>query len=787
MSERVRLIKFEHFRGLPANEFKLGGKNLVILGTNGKGKSAVVDGLEFVFSGQVSRFTGTGTGSISHDDAVKNVKTGGDPKVTLALTPSNGQICRKLSLGTTELTDRQEVKEFFAQHPRVDGFVLRRSKILDFVCDQDADRYQKFVQLLGITKVDQLQRSFLEAERQTKGSASSATTVHQTRLAVFNDPVTQFSPQSLSQVFAHISSTVQYFGLEKLEKWEDLEACLPRLKAKRPQANREKIDSITRALVSIETPLTSPSEADIETANALRAKIAELDDLSADAPRRSIIDEGRSYLAGNTDEAYCPLCERQFDRPLEAVLARLRERSDALLDLRNATSNRQVALERIKRNADDVASQLKKDLQHSELFEDAARTALRNARAAALRLSRLTIRAKGVSFKGEVALTGALLSIHATRIALSASLKSQKALMVPPDSTELESAIAFVERGIASWREISEVEQEIREATETHRRTLVAKECFSAARERAIQQVFTRISATVLDYYKRLHNLGDGEEESECTALELQPTSRAAAGGLRLAIQFLGLANSKDPRAFLSEGHLDSLGLCLFLGAVRIFNPPGSLLVLDDVLTSIDREHRRRVGELLYSEFQDFQIILTTHDEHWHDLLASMAQARGVQGDWRHIKLEGWTAETGPVSSVVEASWDFIDAHLTEEKYRNLGGPFRRVTEDFLKRTAVKLELRVRFKSDGNYTAGDFVSAGIQNNIRDALISVDAANEAEILRDLGRVFGQGNFINDLSHDNQARLEITFDQAMDFVAGLKSLTKRCEQHKLIKGR
>lgn len=245
MSESVRMIKFEHFRGLPANEFNLKSKNLVLLGTNGKGKSALVDGIEFVFSGQVARFTGAGTGNISHDDAIKNVRTGGDPKVVLALSPSNGEISRKLSSDTTELTNRQSVKDFFAQHPKVDGFVLRRDKILDFVRVQDADRYQKFVQLLGITKLDRLQRSFVDAERQASASADRAKTTHQTKLAVFNDPVTEFSPSNLSQVFDHISVTIESFDLAKLEKWEDAEARLPLLKAKRPQANREKIDEIT--------------------------------------------------------------------------------------------------------------------------------------------------------------------------------------------------------------------------------------------------------------------------------------------------------------------------------------------------------------------------------------------------------------------------------------------------------------------------------------------------------------------------------------------------------------
>jgi len=252
-------------------------------------------------------------------------------------------------------------------------------------------------------------------------------------------------------------------------------------------------------------------------------------------------------------------------------------------------------------------------------------------------------------------------------------------------------------------------------------------------------------------------------------------------------IQFLGLADSKDPRAFLSEGHLDSLGLCLFLAAVRIFNPPGTLLVLDDVLTSIDKEHRRRVGELLFTEFKDFQIILTTHDDHWNELLQSSARAMGLQNQWQYIQINDWTVESGPVLSVTDNSWEFITENLTEANYRNLGGPFRVVLEDFLARSAAKIELKVRFNVDGKYTAGDFVFAGIADELRKLLVKADAANETAIGIDLARVLGQGDLINFLSHNNPGRLEVTFDQARDFVGGLRSLLTRCEAHKLIKGK
>ena len=171
--------------------------------------------------------------------------------MVFALSPSNGTISRKLSSDTPDFTDQQSVKDFFAQHLIVDGFILRREKILDFVRVQDADRYQKFVQLLGITKLDQLQRRLVDAERQASATTERAKINYQRKLAVFNDPSSGFEPANLDQVFAHISTSVEAFDLKKPLNWDDLESRLSLLKAKRPQANREKIDEITRALVSL--------------------------------------------------------------------------------------------------------------------------------------------------------------------------------------------------------------------------------------------------------------------------------------------------------------------------------------------------------------------------------------------------------------------------------------------------------------------------------------------------------------------------------------------------------
>ncbi len=70
----------------------------------------------------------------------------------------------------------------------------------------------------------------------------------------------------------------------------------------------------------------------------------------------------------------------------------------------------------------------------------------------------------------------------------------------------------------------------------------------------------------------------------------------------------------EDPRGFNSEGHLDSLGLCIFLAFVKHFNAGFPLMVLDDVVSSIDARHRSHICDLPLEEFSDYQLFVTTHD-----------------------------------------------------------------------------------------------------------------------------------------------------------------------------
>jgi len=88
---------------------------------------------------------------------------------------------------------------------------------------------------------------------------------------------------------------------------------------------------------------------------------------------------------------------------------------------------------------------------------------------------------------------------------------------------------------------------------------------------------------------------------------------------------------------YLSESHLNSLGICLFLASAKLFNKVSHFLVLDDIVTSFDLGHRRRLIRLLKEQFGDWQIILLTHEHLWFEMIRRELASSGwlfSEVDW---------------------------------------------------------------------------------------------------------------------------------------------------------
>lgn len=125
----------------------------------------------------------------------------------------------------------------------------------------------------------------------------------------------------------------------------------------------------------------------------------------------------------------------------------------------------------------------------------------------------------------------------------------------------------------------------------------------------------------------------------------------------------------EHPLLHFSESHLDTLGLCYFLAARRLEaedNNDFRLLVLDDVVHSVDSDHRERIARLLKEKFADHQLVIVTHDSVFYQRLRA-----NLGSQFEYLYFTNWSLEGGPVR--MQGSTD-ID-RVTDPELRNTKPP----------------------------------------------------------------------------------------------------------------
>ncbi len=83
-------VEISNVRGIVHEILASDGKNMVIWGPNGAGKSAVVDAIDFLLTGRVSRLAGKGTGPITLIKHGPHIKRSADEATVRAVVKLRG-------------------------------------------------------------------------------------------------------------------------------------------------------------------------------------------------------------------------------------------------------------------------------------------------------------------------------------------------------------------------------------------------------------------------------------------------------------------------------------------------------------------------------------------------------------------------------------------------------------------------------------------------------------------------------------------------------------------------
>lgn len=216
--------------------------------------------------------------------------------------------------------------------------------------------------------------------------------------------------------------------------------------------------------------------------------------------------------------------------------------------------------------------------------------------------------------------------------------------------------------------------------------------------DEALEKLYANVQDRFSSFYGKINN----EDEAKFKA-EFKP----AAGKLDLLVDFYGLGKF-PPGAYHSEGHQDGMGICLYLALVEhILGKNFCLSVLDDVVMSVDINHRRQFCELLKQEFPDTQFIITTHDEFW----AKQMQTTGLIKSKYDIRFRGWSVDGGPVYEQGKMFWDKIEEDLTKGDVPGAAHKLRRGLEAELPDIAEALGARVTYRGDAKYELGELIDA----------------------------------------------------------------------------
>jgi energy-coupling factor transporter ATP-binding protein EcfA2 len=227
----------------------------------------------------------------------------------------------------------------------------------------------------------------------------------------------------------------------------------------------------------------------------------------------------------------------------------------------------------------------------------------------------------------------------------------------------------------------------------------------------------------------------------------------------------------EDPLALSSEGHLDSLGLCIFLALFRKFNEDFQLLVLDDVVTTVDSRHRENVCKLLFEEFADKQLIITTHDGIWFEQLNAAQRVHNLGNQFRNCTIVKWDIDNGPFIRPYKVRWDRIQESITEGNKHCAGNEGRRYLEWLLEDICNRTMAKIPAKYSGKYEVSDLLEPArsrLNKLIDDDEYRKEVKNS---FMNLDKTILMGNL---LSHNNLMASNVSIDEVEHFCSSIHDI-------------
>lgn len=214
------------------------------------------------------------------------------------------------------------------------------------------------------------------------------------------------------------------------------------------------------------------------------------------------------------------------------------------------------------------------------------------------------------------------------------------------------------------------------------------------------------------------------------------------------------------PQQVFSEANYDLMVLLLYLSIIRVSTENGQakVLILDDVLQSVDSVIRAKFIDYVLTVCHEWQLIVSCHDDLWKQQLNFLFHQHGVQV--KQLKLVNWNFEKGPEvidESKVNAVATLQQAILTNNK-QIIASQAGLTLELLCQKLSVSLSVSIHRKANDKYTIGD-LWPGIKAKLKKVSVL------QSLLDDIDRELIARNMLG--CHANEFALSMSDSEIMSF--------------------
>lgn len=661
---KVHTLNVKSFRGINHEISLQLGDITIIKGENGTGKSSFVNAIEYLFSNDLA-FLKNKTINTNRS-AFNYLADKDDAKIELRFKRKKyvkfEHSHRENSSVFDEILKNKYIKSA--------SFILNRKKLLQFIDGTQGDRYKAVMDLCGIDKIDKIQSAISASKSTIKKELENITRMHDDKLTGLSMLLADKDDLSFDECVEKVNELLESNQKNTISDNTDFDEFIDNLDLSELSVISAKIGDFHELYSR-----TNINQLDLKLGNVLKdyESIAS-SNLKTSQSLLKTLKTSYDYIElTNSDK--CPVCENTID-PTE-ILQIITGKISTIDENNSGFNNWKKQLQSL---ISEVGLEIENAKNLNALIDDINRLAndflpnftydnlidFKNDLSEFIEFNKVLSDFNQYNFQ----------PLHNEITAISKSLTDYKKTQNLDDLTDMYNAIFTI-------KDLKELEKRIKTLSDQYIKVSKTFDVFISTKEQFIRDMISEIRYDIKTYYEYIH----GDDLIAAPDIKL-------TGPKLIDVYLNSFGELVDSRSYASEGHLDTLGICIFLAFNKKFNEI-PFIVFDDVLTTVDLPHKQRIAKLIVEELTDYQFLITTHSPLWADQLKVFCN----EAKRNHIVHEfiDWSLDEGPIIAKPLNAEDKIFKYLSND-HQDLpaaGNAARRYLEYTLKEICIMNKVKV--------------------------------------------------------------------------------------------